>query len=118
MVESSDRPASEMSIRERIFGEIAGERAYQDNKWGTEVDDTKNTPWMWASYVAQYATSWMRGKFLPLASDDTDLFRKAMIKVAAIAVAAVESVDRQRAGGSGTPFYEKPFSGKTTEADS
>lgn len=89
-----------------IYDEIRKEREYQDGKWGHETDDTLNTPWMWASYIGQYATKWMSGTFAPLGRDVTDNFRTCMIKVAAIAVAAIESIDRQRHDG-GTTFFEK-----------
>lgn len=92
------------STLEKVLHEIRTERQYQDEKWGHESDDTRNTPWMWASYIAQYATGWMRGAF-SLATGDTDSFRTAMVKVASIAVAAIESIDRQREE-NGKPFYE------------
>lgn len=79
-----------------VVQEIIKEREYQNSKWGHEADDTLNTPWMWASYIAQYATKWMAGTFLPIGSAATDNFRTSMIKVGALAVAAVESIDRQR----------------------
>lgn len=88
-----------------IFGEIFAEREKQDQKWGHELDDTKNTPWMWAAYLARYATKWMTGTFAPLGKDTVDDFRTQMIKTAAIAVAAVESLDRQREA-QGRAFYE------------
>lgn len=88
-----------------IYDEIRNERTYQQDRWGNETDDTLNTPWMWAAYIAQYATRWMAGTFLPLSGDVTDNFRKAMVKVATIAIAAVESLDRQRAE-KGKAFYE------------
>jgi hypothetical protein len=96
-----------MNIRQAILNEVNLERVSQEHRWGNDTDDTKNTPWMYTAYIAQYAGSWMRGKFLPLAKSDTDLFRTAMLKVAALAVAAVESIDRQRAGERGRPFYEE-----------
>lgn len=89
----------------KILEEIRAEREYQDHKWGTDTDDSLNTPWMWASYIGQYATKWMAGTFAPLKRDVTDSFRTCMIKVAAIAVAAVESIDRQRLKNDKT-FYE------------
>jgi hypothetical protein len=89
-----------------VYDEIKKEREYQDGKWGHETDDTLNTPWMWASYIGQYATKWMRGEFLPVSVDTTNTFRTCMIKVAAIAVAAIESIDRQRASAVKT-FYEQ-----------
>lgn len=90
-----------------IFEEIAAEREYQRKKWGDEADDQLNTPWMFAAYIAQYATKWMSGTFLPLSRGTTNTFRTCMVKVAAIAVAAIESVDRQREK-EGQTFYETP----------
>ena len=89
-----------------VYEEIQEEREYQNQKWGTEVDDSKNTPWMWAAYIGQYATRWMVGSFLPLKRDVTNEFRTCMIKVASIAIAAVESIDRQREKNKNT-FYEE-----------
>lgn len=88
-----------------VYDEIMAEREYQTQKWGTYNDDETNTPWMWASYIAQYATRWMAGTFT-INKDMTTAFRTSMIKVAAIAVAAVESIDRQRTE-KGQPFYEQ-----------
>jgi hypothetical protein len=89
-----------------IYKEIVAERTYQKERWGNEVDDTVNTPWMWAAYIAGYATKWMGGTFLPLSTKTTDAFREGMVKVATLAVAAIESVDRQRANNNKT-FYEQ-----------
>lgn len=91
--------------RAKILVEIDEERQYQDKKWGTELDDTVNTPWMWVAYIVAYAGKWMAGNFLPLPRPDINAFRTCMIKVAAICVAAVESLDRQREK-SGKAFYE------------
>lgn len=79
--------------RESILKEVAHERDYQDGVWGHKTDDTKITPWMWVSYVTRYSSQWMRGLFPPIP-------RKA------IAVAAVESIDRQREE-KGETFYER-----------
>jgi len=87
-----------------IIDEICAERAYQIAKWGNKIDDTKNTPWMWTAYIASYASQWMCGKFA-LNREDTVNFRTAMIKVATIAIAAVESLDRQQEE-NGKAFYE------------
>jgi hypothetical protein len=89
----------------KVLAEVAQERAYQDKKWGHQVDDTKNTPWMWVSYISAYSCKWMVGSFAPLGTPTTDAFRTAMIKTAAICVAAVESIDRQRKK-KGIAFYE------------
>jgi hypothetical protein len=89
-----------------VYAEIRAEREYQQGRWGNDTDDVKNTPWMFAAYIAQYATRWMAGTFAPLGPETTDAFRKSMVKVAAIAIAAVESLDRQRAA-KGAAFYEQ-----------
>lgn len=91
---------------DNILAEIRTERVYQRERWGTATDDTKNTPWMWASYICQYATRWMVGSFAPLKHGVTDNFRTAMVKVATLAIAAIESVDRQRSD-DGRTFYEE-----------
>jgi hypothetical protein len=94
-----------MDRLDNILTEVREERRYQDTRWGHEVDDTKNTPWMWAAYIASYATSWMNGSFPPIGEDNVRNFRKAMVKAAAIAVAAIESIDRQTEA-NGRPFYQ------------
>lgn len=94
----------EPNFTERALLEIKAERVYQDNKWGTTSDDTQNTPFHWVSYLAKYSTGWMRGEW-SFTKEATDAFRTAMIKVAAIAVAAVESIDRQRSR-TGKAFFE------------
>ena len=87
-----------------IIDEILAERKYQQERWGNEADDTLSTPWMWVSYITQYATRWMAGTF-DIPTPVADSFRTHMVKVAAIAVAAIESIDRQRAA-NGKAFYE------------
>lgn len=89
-----------------IYDEIRTERCYQDAKWGRETDDTKNTPFHWVTWIVSYATKWTFGgwRFNTRQVDD---FRAKMIKTAAIAVAAVESLDRQRATRAAfKAFYE------------
>lgn len=95
-----------MNTRLKILDEIKAEREYQQEKWGDDTDDGLNTPWMWAAYIGQYATRWMVGSFLPLKTSVTDEFRKCMVKVATLAVAAIESIDRQREK-NGKTFYEE-----------
>lgn len=99
-----NRAADQIAARGYIFTEVNAERRYQTDKWGVEADDTLNTPWMWVSYITQYATKWMTGLFT-IPKSSADLFRTAMIKTAATAIAAVESLDRQRAR-LGKAFYE------------
>lgn len=78
-------------MREKIFEEIRIERNAQDAKWGEEFDDG-NSPYHWAAYIAQYATRNLIGD--PRAASEA-AFRGDMVKVAALAVAAIESIDRR-----------------------
>lgn len=77
-----------------VYAEIQGERAYQEGKWGTANDDL-NTPFNWAAYIAQDATRNLIGA--PANATDLAKFRTDMVKVAALAVAAVETLDRKAA---------------------
>jgi hypothetical protein len=95
-----------MKLSLKIFDEIYAEREYQKKRWGDELDDKYNTPLMWVAYLTQYATKWITGSFLPFDRKVTDSFRSSMIKVATLAIAAVESLDRQREA-NGKAFYEK-----------
>jgi hypothetical protein len=80
-------------MRQDIFSEVSAERDVQDAKWGHKFDD-RNTPYNWAAYIAQYATRNLIGD--PYAVSDAK-FRVDMVKVAALAVAAIESIDRSNA---------------------
>lgn len=97
--------AIEAQARTAIWAEVSGELDYQETKWGHEIDDTKNTPWMWHSYITNYAGKWMVGSFVPLGQNTVSEFRRFMIKTAAICVSAVRSIDRQREA-NGKTFYE------------
>ena len=69
-----------------IFDAITKERSYQDTKWGA-INDTQNTPYHWASYISAYTSRSLIG--VP-SEDKTEKFKADMIKVAALAVAALE----------------------------
>ena len=78
-----------------IFGEIAREREYQDEKWGgAGVDDAENGKMEWVAYITHYATKWFPGGFPPYDLGVEADFRTKMVKVAALAVAAIEQHDR------------------------
>ena len=89
-----------------IFNEIANERNYQRERWGDEADVTINTPNDFVAYITHYASRWFNGGFEPYPSNVVDAYRTSMIKVAALAVAAIEALDKQRAN-SGRAFFEK-----------
>ena len=97
---------TEKNYLEPILDEVRAERKYQTEKWGNFKDDTQNLPHHWSSYIGQYSTNWMNGTWAPHTKETVEAFRQSMIKSAAIALAAVESIDRQRAEESKT-FFEK-----------
>jgi hypothetical protein len=74
-------------VRHAVFGEITAERTYQDSKWGGKPHDDTQLPEDWQKYIIEYAGGTGRAS--------TYEFRKRMVKVAALAVAAIESLDRK-----------------------
>ena len=94
-----------ISFDDEVYNEIDAELTYQYERWGIDADDTKNTPNDFVSYISHHSTRWFNGGFAPYDKQTTDTFRKQMIKTAALAIAAVQSLDRQRAA-NGRAFYE------------
>lgn len=89
-----------------IFNEIMTERDYQVERWGNEFDD-KNTPNDWASYIMRYAAATCefdlgQPKGGPMTDKQREQYatmmkerrREQLIKVATLAVAAIEAQDR------------------------
>jgi hypothetical protein len=75
---------------ERVLSEVRQERAMQDSLWGGPAHDDLHTPAGWMAVLCRH---------LGLAADDAGgidpaRFRRQMVRVAALAVAAVESRDR------------------------
>jgi hypothetical protein len=70
-----------------IIDEILAERAYQDQKWGTAFDD-KNTINDWGTYIGIYLA-----KATNMGADAAEQ-RKQLVKVATLAVAAIQTFDR------------------------
>ena len=78
--------------RQNIFKQIDFERAYQDNLWGGSIHDDKHGTRDWTSFIAVYL-----GRANGVESnwgEDLDQVRAMFIKVATLAVAAIESIDR------------------------
>lgn len=73
--------------REQIFAEIDAEREYQEGRWGTDFDD-QNTPNDWVSYITRYL-----GNTCGFDIDPAER-RQQLVKVAALAVAAIETQER------------------------
>lgn len=82
-----------MCNRFAIFNEINAERASLDEKWGgSSHDDTRNDH-DWAAYIVKHLGRAIRWPF------DVAVFRYQMVRVAALAVAAIEWCDRKQGGG-------------------
>lgn len=75
-----------MADKQKIFDDVKEERKYQDEKHGPEFDK-KNTANDWSAYILTYLAN---ATAMPTGSKE---YRKLMIKVAALAFAAIEIHD-------------------------
>lgn len=71
-----------------IYDEIRAERAAQDKKWGGPDFDDRHNSHDWVAYIVKHLGKAVMWPW------DSALFRQQMIRVAALAVATVEAVDR------------------------
>ncbi len=72
-----------------IIKEIVTEREYQISRWGGPQEDAENnSPADFVLYITKYATDWFKGGLPP---HDTENFRESMIKVATLAIAAIQA---------------------------
>jgi len=69
-----------------ILDEIKKEREYQNQKWGNDFDNRNNAN-DWSAYITRYNGN---ASF----AETPQEWRKQMLKVATLAVAAIESYDR------------------------
>jgi hypothetical protein len=82
-------------MRQDIFNEIEAERHAQDQKWGGPDHDDRHGSYDWVAFVARdlglaVTRPWDAGEF-----------RRRMLRVASLAVAAIEWADRAEARGTG-----------------
>ena len=87
---------------DEIFSEISSERSYQNREWGTEFDD-KNTINDWGTYINIYLA-----KATDISSTKEEQ-RKFMLKVASLAVASLETFDRNNG------FAERHYDNKESK---
>jgi hypothetical protein len=102
------------SAEERVMGdvydEIRAEREAQDAEWGGPDHDDHHTPIEWVGFIVRHTVKAVGGAVqfldeshmwtahLVVSVSTTPLFRRQMVRVAALAVAAIESSDRHKAG--------------------
>jgi len=85
---------------ERVLQEIRFERSYQDAKWGGSKHDDTHSSFDWIVYITKYLGRavqfedvWKNGE-KPIGQSGHEIFRDMMVKIAALAVAAIEWHDR------------------------
>lgn len=84
---------SHESFDERLFTAIAdvlSERGKQDAQWGGPVHDDTHTPYDWMEYIVHQIARWREGR--DQRQPDS---RERFTKIAALALAAIESIDRK-----------------------
>ena len=74
---------------ESIFKQIKDERAYQDGKW--KDTDLFNNEYNWAGYIGAYTNRSLIG-FPGESAARREAFKRDMVKVAALAVAAIQNL--------------------------
>lgn len=90
--------------RSSILVEVANERVIQENQGNSPAWDDTLAPWDWMALLTAHL-----GKAVNKGREDADeaRFRLQMVRVAALAVAAVEAQDR-RTGRSDKFVDDKP----------
>lgn len=84
-----------------VFREVAAERDRQDSKWGGPDHDDEHEPEDWLIFIEQRAAR--AGEMIgcpeeeqPEIRSDAE-YRRQLVQIAALAIAAVESLDRKKA---------------------
>lgn len=70
----------------KAMKDLCDERIAQDKQWGGPAHDDMHDTYDWMNYIANQAEKLAR---------DESTARERFIKIAALAVAAVESIDRK-----------------------
>ena len=89
----NDQIEADAIARESVLREVLSERQRQDTKWGGASNDDQWNPLDWHEMIADY-NGWAR-RMACMGSHDKA--RNRYIQIAALAVAAVESIDRKAA---------------------
>lgn len=74
------------NIRNGVFDEVRAEREAQDAQWGGPEHDDEHSPEDWMDFIELQIAKFR--------ATDEDV-RERLIKIAALAVAGVEALDRQ-----------------------
>jgi hypothetical protein len=74
----------------RYWAEICGERMLQDKKWGGPTHDDTHTQMDWTQFIIDK----VQQSIMPASHGDDAEWRRRMVQIAALALAAVQSYDR------------------------
>lgn len=80
----------------QILDEIRQERAAQDALWGGPAHDDEHSPEEWLSFIQDYHDRAHRQVKRARLSGEDEGFRDTLVKIAALAVAACECIDRKK----------------------
>ena len=76
---------------QKVLNDIKEERIRQDSKWGGPEHDDQHPPEFFIQLIQDYA-GWAR---VMVGMGNAEKYRRRMTQVAALATAAIESLDRQ-----------------------
>lgn len=93
-VSSNEQSEVAVTATESVLREVAAERARQDGKWGGPEADDRWDALDWHEMIADY-NGWARRM---AAMNSFDKARNRYVQIAALAVAAVEALDRKARG--------------------
>jgi hypothetical protein len=82
-------------MTQHVIDEIDAERARQDVQWGGPAHDDQHHPDEWIDYINKQA----RAGWLAAVTPHPVEYRERLVKIAALAVAALESMTRISASG-------------------
>jgi hypothetical protein len=74
----------------QVMLDVAAERGRQDAKWGGPAHDDTHAPELWIQLICDYA-GWAR---VMAGMGNRERYRRRMVQVAALAVSAIEVLDR------------------------
>lgn len=85
-----------MTSMDNILNRVASERLYQDARWGGPEHDDKHLPVEWIGFINEYLGQAAEISSRPGVTTEEFVleFQDAMIKIAALAVAATEFAGR------------------------
>lgn len=88
LAEAETAPAANRT--QGVLAEVAAERARQDEQWGGPAHDDQHHETEWYGYRAQFENLALSDR----AALTPGLQRESLMKIAALAVAQIESIDR------------------------